>query len=489
MINTKLKKIVILTLAVFFINSTKSQNVITLEKALSIAEQSSPEIIQTLLALERSKENLKAQRAGLKSKFSLIINPLSYSNNKKYNEDRSKWADIKTLGSSGTFKVDQPILFTDGTISFSNNFSYRTSENNLFKSSTDKPFSNNINLSYTQPLFTYNRKKQQLKELELSYENTNIRYQLKRLALEKGVTQQYFSLYQTQMTVIINESELSNTKESYEITKNKVDADLKAKEELYQAQLNLSNAQSSLNSSKVSLENAKDDFKKYLGISIYEDITLIADISVDSITINLDSATEYGLQNRMELRQREIDIENSQSRLIRESATNEFKGEVKLSVGVTAAGKDAGNIFDKPGNTPSINLSFNIPLWDWGARESRIKAARTNVKSAQLNLEQERLQIIISIRKIYRNMQNLWTQISIARLSKKNAELSYEINLEKYKNGDLTSMNLKQFQNQLSNKKKGLTKAIMDYKLELLNLKINTLYNFEQHVSIVPKLK
>ena len=60
-----------------------------------------------------------------------------------------------------------------------------------------------------------------------------------------------------------------------------------------------------------------------------------------------------------------------------------------------------------------------------------------------------------------------------------NAEITYDINLERYKNGDLTSFDLNRFQSQLSSKKSSLAAALINYKIELLNLKILSLYDFE----------
>ena len=109
-----------------------------------------------------------------------------------------------------------------------------------------------------------------------------------------------------------------------------------------------------------------------------------------------------------------------------------------------------------------------------------------SIKSTQLNLEDERNNIVLGIREVYRNLLNLWNQIKIAEQSEKNAQLTYDINLERYKNGDLTGMDLSLYQNQLSQKKIDLSNAMINYKLELLNLKIQTLYDWETQISVVP---
>jgi outer membrane protein TolC len=97
----------------------------------------------------------------------------------------------------------------------------------------------------------------------------------------------------------------------------------------------------------------------------------------------------------------------------------------------------------------------------------------------------EKNDIMINIRKVYRNLQNLENQILIAEQNVKNAELTYDINLERYKNGDLTSIDLNRFQSQLSEKKSTLGDALINYKVELLNLKIQSLYDFETQQPVI----
>ena len=93
----------------------------------------------------------------------------------------------------------------------------------------------------------------------------------------------------------------------------------------------------------------------------------------------------------------------------------------------------------------------------------------------------------MNIRSVVRNLKNLENQIVIQSKTVENAELTYDINLERYRNGDLTSMDLGLYQNQLSESKMALTNAIIDYKIELLNLKIQTLFDFEKQLPIIPE--
>ncbi len=462
-----------------------SQQGLTLEQAMSIAESNSPSMKKTRLNLIRSQENLNAQNAALKSNFSLILNPIGYTQNREFNDLISKWNSRTTTESYGLFTVTQPIVMTDTRISLTNRFGYKDSYSE-YTSTTTKGFSNNLSLNIDQPLFTYNRTKLQLKELQLALENAQLNYAIQLLSLEKMVTQYFYSVYQQQQSLDIANQAYQNMQKSYEVSKNKVDAGISAREEMFQAELNLATTKSDFENKQVSLENAKDDFKLLIGMSLYDDILVIPNISVDTVAVNISFAIDQGLANRMELRQREIDIEISQFDLIQTKALNEFKGSLGLSLGLFGDNEKFGNVYASPTDNETVALSLTIPLWDWGERKARIKATEASIETANITLEEEQNNIILGVRKVYRNLLNLQNQIEIARQSVTNAQLTYDLNLEKYKNGDLTGIDLNIYQNQLSEKQLTFTNSLISYKLELLNLKIQTLYDFEKKEAVSP---
>ena len=464
-----------------FVTNSFGQTILTLDRALGIAMTNSPDIRRSMLNLERSRESLNAQNAALKSNFSLSLTPVDYNLNRDYDDFAATWYTNEATRSYGTFTIAQPIKLTDATLSLNNKLSWQDTYVETDQSPRiNKSFSNNLFLSFNQPLFTYNRTKLQLRELELDLENATLQNAIQKLNIEKNVTQGLYNVYQNQMSLRIAREEYENMQQSYEIIKNKVEAGLSAMEELYQAELNLATSKSNYQNQQVLLDNSKDAFKQLIGLSLFEEITVLANVTHEPIQIDLEKAIEYGLSNRMELRQREIDIENSQFDLVRTSAMNEFKGDMSVSVGLFGDNEQFGDIYETPTKNPQVSLSFSIPLWDWGEKKSRIKATEANIKTRELSHEDERNNIIISIRTVYRNLQNLENQIEIARQNEKNAQLTYEINLERYKNGDLTSMDLNLFQAQLSEKKTALAKSLVDYKMELLNIKIQSLWDFEE---------
>lgn len=466
---------------------THAQSPMTIEQALDIAEENNPDLIASKLNLERYQYNLEAQQASLKSRFSLDLTPINYSKSRRFDERLSQWYTNEMLNTSGTFRVSQPILFTGGEVSLINTFGWRDNKSTVDNiDNTNRAFSNDFYLSLSQPIFTYNRRKMELERIEFDYENAGIRYALQRLNTERSITNQFYSVYMAQNNLAISKEELENTKQSFEIIKNKVEADLAAREELYQAELNLANAQSAVEEQSVSLENAKDQLKQTLGMDLDEFIEVTVDIDVNDVMIDLVMAVESGLNSRMEIRQREIDIELAEFQMIQTKSLNEFSGDISLSVGIIGDHERFGDMYKNPTQNPRMSVSLTVPIFDWGEKKARVNAQKVAQTIAKLDQQNLRVDIELDVRQTWRRLENLRSQIKIAETSVRNAQLTYDINLTRYREGDLTGMEINQFQTQLSSRKISHAQALINYKIELLNLKILTLYDFENDQPIVP---
>ncbi len=483
-VTLSLHNLIIVAILIFGTGLSLAQEPFTLEKSLEISMKNSPNIKHSQLSLERSQQMLNARLASLKSQFSLTLTPASYTHTRQFIGLFSSWYTSESKQSMGEFTISQPIKWTDGTLALINSLGWRDSYSE-FNDSQSKTFSNDLYLNYRQPLFTYNRTKMETRALELDLENAALNYAIQKLFLEYQVTQSFFSVYQQKSSVDVSIDEYNNRTQSYNIIKNKVEAGLEAREELYQAELDMTSSKSNVQNNQTNLENSLDAFKNLIGLPIYDDITVTADISHRPTEVDLQKALDTALKHRMELRQRKIDIENSQYALIQASATNEFRGDLNLSYGIIGTDKNFERMYDEPTKNQRVSLEFNIPLFDWGERKSRIKAFEASVKNSELSLADQKNDIIIEVRRTYRNIKNLVNQIEIANQNVRNAQLTYDINLERYKNGDITSMDLNLFQNQLSKAKMDKISALINYKLELLNMKVLSLYDFEKNRRVV----
>ena len=461
------------------ITSLFGQRIISFEEAMDIAKKNSPEIRQAQINLERNQRLLDAEKAALKSNFSLSVDPFYYEKSRQLEQILGSFNESEQKGSSGRLIISQPVLLTDGTFVLMENFQYQDVRSEFGGDTHNRSFSNNLTLEFNQPLFTYNRTKLALDNVRTDLEYAYFNYIINELSLEQRVTQVFYRVYQNKLALQVAREDKARTEQSYQIILNKVEAGLAAQEELYQAELNLLTSSSVLQNGEVTLQNSLDNFKQVIGLDLNDDITVDATINQKKVEFTLDRAIRLGLANRLELKQRNLDIRNAKTGLITASAINEFKGNLRLSYGFASNDEDINRLADNPRENQVLRLSFDVPIYDWGEAESRKKAAQASIKSSELNLEEEKVNIVIGIRQTHRSLNNQALQIEMAEQNVKIAQQTYDINLERYKNGDLTSMDLNLFQNQLSEKKNSQIDAIINYKLLLLDMKVQTLWDFE----------
>ena len=462
---------------------------LTLEMALNIAFQNSPAIRQASLQLEVNRRNLWAEQAGLKSQFSLSITPYRTSSSRVFSELTSSYNTQTQTRTSTAFTIRQPIKWTDAELRITDQFNWQEASSSFTGGVKQSSFSNSLTASLSQPLFTYNRTKMQIKELELSLENAQLAYVIQKLQIERQVTQQFLNLYYSRMSIQISQEEYKNAMESLDIIQDKVDAGISAPEEFYQADITKDNSLASLENKIIQHENSLDAFKILLGLELEDLIDVSADIQKKIVEVDLEKAITHGLENRMELRQMDIEIQRAMHDLIVAGAENEFSASLNLSFGLTGTNPQFSGLYDSPNTDRLIALTLDIPLFDWGQRKHHLAATRAQIETVKISAEEEIKSIKTEIREAYRSLMNQKRQIEIAEKSIKNAELTYAINLERYRNGDLSSKDLQFYQLQLSQQRLSLVQALINNKLALLDLKIRTLWDFENNRSILDDFK
>jgi len=460
---------------------------LTIEMALDLAEENNPQLKTQKLNLERSRYTLEAQRAGLKARISLDLTPVNAGIRRRFDERTSNWYQNESFSTGANFSIRQTILPTDATLTLSNNFNWQysqTEENN--KISENKAFVNELSLSLNQPLFMYNTQKAALRALEISYENQGISYALQRLNTERSITRQFYNVYTAQENLKIAKEELVSSQANYNIIKLKAEAELSKKSELSQAEVNLATARSTVENRTTTLENAKDELKQALGIPLREDIAVKTEINVKAILIDLQKALNSAMSSRMELRQHELDWESAEMRLVEVKANNAFNGRLNLSLGVSANDEAFANLTDKPALSPNVRLTFSVPIFDWGERKARIKAQETSMAVTKLSAENEVISMESSIRSLVRQIHNSGNQIEIEKTRLENAQITFELNEVLYRAGDINGVQFNLVQTQLSSSKMSLSQTLINYKIELLNLKIATLYDYEKNKPVIP---
>src|SRR5210317_1866150 len=86
---------------ILFGTALRGQALLTIDRSMEIAVEHSPDMLQAELSLERSQQRLNAQRARLKSQFSITLNPIEAEKTNRFDQQTSEWYINETASSGG----------------------------------------------------------------------------------------------------------------------------------------------------------------------------------------------------------------------------------------------------------------------------------------------------------------------------------------------------------------------------------------------------
>ena len=482
---------------VCFTTATKAQVYhLSLEESIEIAKKQSYEI-QSLLQDQIIAENeLKSATAYLRTRVSMDITLPQFT------ESITEWQDstgisffgVKTLRGAGNLYLSQP-LPTDGTVYVSSGLT-SVSDYNTDRRATQ--LLTRIGLS--QPLnsfWGYNSIKSDLKSARLKYERSNKALKRAELNMVYEVSDSYYTLLLRQKSAEIAQMNLERLSEAYEISKNKYAAGLIREVENLQNEVDLAEAQNNYDKSSLNLKSSTNLFKRLIGIELDATVTLKSDMSdYRVVDVDAEKAVEMAISNRLEIRDREIQIELQQLQINQQKARGLPQATLDASldkVGVsnlyisesfpTSFSSSWNNLQKRPVQY-QVGLRLTIPIIDWGRNRSLVRAAEAKQRQNYLGKEDEERGIEVEVRNLVANLQTTFSRLKLLERNVTVAERSYGITLKRYTDGEIDSQALALERNRLNSAQSIHLEAFVSYQLLLADLMRKTFYDFQSDTPI-----
>ena len=187
--------------------------------------------------------------------------------------------------------------------------------------------------------------------------------------------------------------------------------------------------------------------------------------------LDLLQSLKDAFTNRPDYYSAKIDLKSRNIKI--NSAKNALLPTVDLigSFGLNGLGKDYQDALKKvdPDYTDwSVGVKFNLP---WGGAE-RAKYDQRQLEKAQALIAFKRLEqnIILEIRDKVRLAKTQIQQVDVAKLSKEKEAQNYEAQKERYAAGQVSTHDMLDYQDKLSQAELDYVKALIDYNIALIDL-------------------
>jgi len=507
--NISIKRILFFLLFGIYSYPGFSQEVqtLTLDKAISIALDKSYDIKTLEKLVDQAEQNLIAARAQYKTNVNFNLFAPQYDEGYKLIERVEGNPVPKQQGSfqvRGVMDITQPmpwIPFGGGDLILQGEAyqlnSWTPMINNPDEYTKSNRFFNKISLIINKPLFTINDVALELRQARLNYRKQKRIFTRSELDLIYRITQQFFRLYRTIQEVNINQEDVKRQQNIFATTKKKFQSGLIAEVDAMQAEVDLIQARNSLKSSQGRMEEQMASFKQLIGLPLDRKIDLTAELEVERIDINIEKAISYAMENRSEIVEKEIDIENQEINIQQTDARVSIKGSLRGYYQLSGFSEDElpwgtrtvdliESSWEVLKQTPNRGVTFNleVPLWDWGRNRAQVRAAEVQLERDRMELENQYITIEREVKDVIRSYYEAYDRVKMLEKSKEVSQRSFEINLERFENGDITSTELARVSDQLNQSLLSYLDAYNQYKLALADLRRKTLYDFETNTSL-----
>lgn len=411
---------------------------------------------------------------------------------------------LPVYNSNGSLQVGGDLSFTyvlpsGGNLALSTNLfrqnlsTVLASDNSTLK--TDE-FHSGFWLYFNQPIFTKNRLRENLREAEFKYEKSEHYYTRAQMDIVYDVTQEFYALYRSKKQVEIALEKLKNSEESFRVAQLKSKGGRIAQGDVMSAEVSASQNKAAYLKATNQMQNEEDRFKQLIGLDLNSNIDIVTDLTYTPILIDEQKAVDEAIKNRLEIKESELDISLQKIEVDRAKREREFSGNISayynltgistLGTGTTAdlARSSFNDISNRPPNR-GVALTFSFPIVDWGRGSSKVKQAKLNLQSKELNKENLEITIRREVREIIRSVNESAEQLEIHRKNLELARQTYHISQMRFENGDISNVELTVEQERLATIQLEYLDAFIGYQLAVNNLKRKTMWDFENGKSYV----
>ena len=449
-------------------------------------------------SLKKASFDLKAVTSSFRTHVDLDFIIPQYTETIKQFEDTAgiTYYPVRQNQMNGYMTINQP-LPSDGSIYIRSGIE---SFADYYAHDRNAQISTSIGLR--QPIaafFGYNQLQLGLKQARLAYDLSLKQLKRAELDLVYDISQTFFTLLSYHERMNIAEMSFARQQEAYNIAQNKFKAGLIREVEALQMEVDLSEAVNNFDIAKVNFNGQIALFKERLGINLVDSVAIKSDLSYNQVYVDPEKAVALALENRLELKENEIQIELSQMEIKKRKADGRINGNILLNynfIGVdksktsipieTSFSNSWQNLTSRRGSF-GVGLTVNVPIINWGENRARVNSAQSTLAQNKIQQDAEKIAIERDIRTTVSQLQSSLRRLELLEKNVIVAEKSFEISRQRYANGDIDSQAMALERERLNNAYNSRLDSFIFYKLLLSDVMRKTFFDFEKNISMLGK--
>ena len=482
------KSISVLLLSISVTQLISAQQIynLDLESSIGLAKEKSKTMLILEQSLKKASYDLKASTSSFKTHVNMdfVLPRYTETINQFVDTSGITYYPVRQNQMTSYMTINQP-LPTDGYLYIRSGIE---SLGDFYARERNAQVSSSIGLQ--QPIaafFGYNQLQLGYKQAKLAYDLSSKQLKREELDLVYDISQAFFSLLSFHEMMNIAQMSLNKQQEAYNIAQNKFKAGLIREVEALQMEVDLSEAVNNYDIARV------DYFAQ---VSLFKEI-IKSDLTYTQVYVDAEKAVALALENRLELKENQIQIELSQMEIKKRRAAGRINGNILLNynfIGVdksniqiplgTSIDNSWQNLTNRRGSF-GVGLTLSIPIIDWGENRAKVNSALATLKENQIQQDADKVTIERDIRTTVNRLQSNLKRLQLLEKNVVVAEKSFEISRQRYANGDIDSQAMALERERLNSAYLSRLESFINYKLLLSDVMRKTFFDFEKNVSVL----
>ena len=339
-------------------------------------------------------------------------------------------------------------------------------------------------IGLSQPIGQYNSLKWDKKIQPLLYNESKQAYIEAQEQISYTATGYFFDLLLAQVNLQIAKTNFTNTENILKIANTKFELGKITRNEILQLQLELLNAKKAVGTAKRDMEISTLNLRSYISREGDDRIALVVPEDISPMTVSADSVLAEAYANRSDAiafvrriaeAKRDVAVARGQTGLT---------ASLKANLGFSNSAPNIPAVYRSPQNQQLLELTFAIPVLDWGRSKSKIKTAQANEQFTEYAVEQDKQtfkQQIVTQVTLFNQMKE---QVGLTAQADSIAGEKYKIAKERYVLGNLSITDLSIAFQENDQAKRDYVAALRDFWGAYYQLRYLSLYDFEKNEKI-----
>jgi outer membrane protein TolC len=383
--------------------------------------------------------------------------------------------------SSLNLSISQKIPFTGGDLSISSGLN----RIDLLETKSQVYRSNPLIMTLRQPIFQINTTRWDLDAQELRYKiaTREMGEAMEECAID--VTNKFFELYLASMSASNASLNLAINDTLYKISNGRYNVGKIAENDLLQSELAFLNAQTQLENARLGLNRSQQNLRVALGLSLNMFIVPVPPEDIPKFTIDPQEALAQARQYRSDMVEFELQKHSADRGVAQAKSDNYLRATMTATMGFNQRAQLLPDAYHNLMDQQQFTLSFNMPLFRWGAGSSAVDAALAEQKRIETSVEQQKHDFEQEVLYQASRLNLLQKQVAVAAKSDTIAQRRFDVAKDRYLIGKIDIPNLFLAQSEKDNARRANSQTLWDYWSAYFRIRRLTLFDFETGESLV----